>query len=109
MHPVHIRQLAVQDRQYLGAIPAVLTLAVSTVILPYPVDFTLMQLQAGPAPCMLLACVLRGGKTMKNGKKGFLGSIRHADRLKDSHGALGRAFCWSYTLKKASCHYTCQL
>lgn len=46
---------------------------------------------------------------MTNGKKGYLGSIRHADSLKDSHGAMGRAFCRRYTLEKASSLCTLKL
>ena len=35
----------------------------------------------GPAPAFLVSAVLKGGKKQKNGKKGFLGAIRHSESL----------------------------
>ena len=55
---------------------------------------------AGPAPCFLISAVVKGGKAQKNGKKGFLGAIRHENALKDCHAAMGRWFVRRYTIEQ---------
>ena len=47
-----------------------------------------------------MAAVVKGGKAQKNGKKGFLGGIRHANAYKDIHAALGRWLVRRYTLEQ---------
>ena len=47
-------------------------------------------LLASPAPCWLVSAVVKVGKAQKNGKKGFLGGVRHENAYKDCHAALGR-------------------
>lgn len=46
---------------------------------------------AGPCPAFLLPCVMRGGKTLENGRMSFTGSIRHKITAVCPHGSLG---CW---------------
>ncbi|DBA86564.1 TPA: hypothetical protein ACH3X1_016780 [Trebouxia sp. C0004] len=55
----------------------------------------------GPAPCWLMSAVVKGGKAQKNGKKGFLGGIRHENAYKDCHAALGRWLVRRYTVEQA--------
>lgn len=47
---------------------------------------------------MLLATVVKGGKTQVNGRAGYTGSIRHRDPLQCPHGALGRYLISRFTL-----------
>lgn len=44
----------------------------------------------GPFPGVVLANVLAGSKTQKNGAKGYKGSLRHREPALCDHGALGR-------------------
>lgn len=54
----------------------------------------------GPAPCWLVSAVVKGGKAQKNGKKGFLGGVRHENPYKDCHAALGRWLVRRYTIEQ---------
>lgn len=54
---------------------------------------------AGPAPAFLLSAVIRGGKTMENGKLGYAGCIRHQLALLCAHGALARMLCHRFTIE----------
>ncbi|KAK9829977.1 hypothetical protein WJX72_008999 [[Myrmecia] bisecta] len=54
----------------------------------------------GPAPCVLLSAVLRGGKTQENGKVAYLGCIRTRNPLLCPVGALGRHLCQRFTIDK---------
>ncbi|KAL3160328.1 hypothetical protein ABBQ38_15496 [Trebouxia sp. C0009 RCD-2024] len=56
----------------------------------------------GPCPAMVLAAVVRGGKSQKNGKVGYLGCIRHKDPLRCAHAAMARWMIRRYTIDKAS-------
>ena len=57
---------------------------------------------AGPAPCFLISAVVKGGKAQKNGKKGFLGAIRHENAFKDCHAAMGRWLVRRYTIQQVT-------
>ena len=61
-------------------------------------NFLFYVLPTGPAPCFLLCAVLENGKTMKNGRKGYAGCIRHALPLLCAHGALGRHLCARFSV-----------
>lgn len=47
-----------------------------------------------------MSAVVKGGKVQKNGKKGFLGGVRHENAYKDSHAALGRWLVRRYTVEQ---------
>ena len=53
---------------------------------------------AGPCPCFVLAAVIRGGKTMANGKVGYCGSVRHRSPEMCPHGLLARYLCHRFTV-----------
>lgn len=55
---------------------------------------------SGPAPCFLMSAVVKGGKVQKNGKKGFLGAIRHQNPYKDPHASTGRWLVRRYTIEQ---------
>lgn len=54
---------------------------------------------AGPCPCFVLAAVIRGGKTMPNGKVGYCGSVRHKLPQLCPHGLLALYLCFRFTVK----------
>lgn len=53
---------------------------------------------AGPCPCFILPFVLKGGKTLENGKVSYVGSIRHVDPALCPHGSLGQHIICRFTL-----------
>jgi Centromere DNA-binding protein complex CBF3 subunit, domain 2 len=55
-------------------------------------------MSTGPAQCLVLSIVIRGGKTMANGKVLYGGSVRHFLAEMCSHGALGRYFVVRFTI-----------
>jgi Centromere DNA-binding protein complex CBF3 subunit, domain 2 len=52
---------------------------------------------AGPSPCYVISTLIRGGKTMTNGKVLYCGSVRNKRPVECSHGALGRYFIMRFT------------
>ena len=56
---------------------------------------------AGPSPCYLLPLVLRGGKTMDNGKINYSGAIRSIELLVCVQRALGYWFVKRFTIDGA--------
>jgi hypothetical protein len=53
----------------------------------------------GPCPCFVLAAVIRGGKTMANGKVGYCGSVRHRYAELCPHGLLALYLCHRFTVR----------
>jgi hypothetical protein len=53
----------------------------------------------GPSPCFLVQSVMRGGKTMDNGRTAYGGCIRHQLPLLCPQGALGRMLCHRFTVQ----------
>ena len=54
---------------------------------------------------MVLAAVVKGGKTQKNGKVGYLGCIRHKDPIRCAQGALARWAARRFTIDKVLCFF----
>ena len=56
---------------------------------------------AGPCPAFIVSAVTRGGKTMENGKVGYMGFLRHSNPLICAQGRLAAYFCHRYNLEAA--------
>ena len=61
-------------------------------------DFVITCMLAGPCPAFLLAFVMRGGKTLENGRMSWSGSIRHLIPAVCPHGTLGQHLALRYTI-----------
>ena len=64
-------------------------------------DEELNTCAAGPCPAFLITAVVRGGKTMENGKVGYLGFLRHRNPLLCAQRALAAHLCQRYNLDAA--------
>ena len=53
---------------------------------------------SGPCPTFLLPFVMRGGKTLENGRMSWTGSIRHRISAVCPHGSLGQWLVLRYTI-----------
>jgi hypothetical protein len=58
------------------------------------VDLCLLRYnkEAGPMPCFAIVATLSNGKTNKDGRKQFMGAIRHKDPLLCTMGAFAQYF-----------------
>lgn len=56
---------------------------------------------AGPCPCFILPFLLKGGKTLENGKVSYVGSTHHVDPTLCPHGSLGQHIICRITLDRS--------